>query len=188
MSIYAFFGPIPDITYNAEGHRAHEFRCSASVCKGRGVNGQIVWCFLDTMDQKSTSNLIRHATVCWGAETVDQALDAKVDIKSARKTLGNLKDGSVTTAFERKGKERERFRTHITSTPKCRPGENDNRFRFFVLTMLDSAEIVCWVSESMQPFSIIEDRGFLPSSWRSFQESLIIPIASLTYLTLSPRA
>ena len=87
-----------------------------------------MWCFLDTMDWKSTSNLKRHATVCWGAETVDKALDAKVDIKSARKTLGNLKDGSVTAAFERKGKERERFRTHIASTPKCRPGENDNPF------------------------------------------------------------
>ena len=102
--IYAFFGPISDITYNAEGRRAHEFRCSASVCKGRGVNGQIVWRFLDTTDQKSTSNLKCHAMVCWGAETVHKALDAKVDIKSARKTLGNLKDGSVTVAFERKGK------------------------------------------------------------------------------------
>ena len=59
-----------------------------------------------------------------------------------------------------KGKERERFRTHIASTPKCRPGENDNPFRFFVLTILDSAEIVQWVSESMRPFSIVEDRGF----------------------------
>ena len=59
-----------------------------------------------------------------------------------------------------KGKERERFRTHIASTPKRRPGESDNPFRFFVLTILDSAEIVRWVSESMRPFSIVEDRGF----------------------------
>jgi len=26
--------------------------------------------------------------------------------------------------------------------------------------MFDSAEIVCWVSECMWPFSIVEDRGF----------------------------
>jgi hypothetical protein len=60
--------------------------------------------FLDTTDRKSTSNLKRHATVCWGAETVDGALEAKVDIGSARTTLGNLKDGSIVTAFQRKGK------------------------------------------------------------------------------------
>ena len=60
--------------------------------------------FLDTMDRKSTSNLKHHATVCWGAETVNKALYVKVDIEMARKTLGNLKDGSVTAAFERKGK------------------------------------------------------------------------------------
>ena len=87
-----------------------------------------MWHFLDTTDWKSTSNLKHHATVCWGAETVNKTLDVKVDIKSAWKTLGNLKDGSVTVAFERKGKERERFCTHTASTPKRRPGENDNPF------------------------------------------------------------
>jgi len=60
--------------------------------------------YLDTTDRKSTSNLKHHATVCWGAETVDSALEAKVDIRSARATLGKLKDGSIKTAFERKGK------------------------------------------------------------------------------------
>ena len=102
--IYAFFGRVPDITYNSQGRRAHEFRCAATHCKGRGLNGRIVHRFLDTTDCKSTSNLKRHATACWGPETVNNALESKVDIKTARRTLSNMKDGSITTSFERKGK------------------------------------------------------------------------------------
>jgi hypothetical protein len=102
--IYAFFGPIPDITYNTEGRRAHEFRCSAGVCKGKGTNKRIVRRYLDTLDRTSSSNLKRHAILCWGGDMVSKALDAKVDIESARKTLGALQDGSITAAFERKGK------------------------------------------------------------------------------------
>ena len=59
---------------------------------------------MDTTDCRSTSNLKRHATMCWGAENVDRALDAKVDIEGARVTLAGLKDGSLTAAFERTGK------------------------------------------------------------------------------------
>ena len=33
--IYAFFSPIPDITYDAKGHHAHEFCCTAIYCKGK---------------------------------------------------------------------------------------------------------------------------------------------------------
>ena len=102
--IYTFFGPIPDITYNAEGRRAHEFRCSAGVCKGKGTNKRIVWRFLDTLDQTSSSNLKRHAVICWGGDTVGKALDAKVDIESACKILGGHQNGSITAAFEHKGK------------------------------------------------------------------------------------
>ena len=52
----------------------------------------------------SSSNLKHHAVLCWGADTIGKALDAKVDIESARKTLGGLQDGSITAAFECKGK------------------------------------------------------------------------------------
>jgi hypothetical protein len=102
--VYAFFQPVPDITYDVKRRRAHEFRCAATVCKGKGANARMVRRYLDTTDRKSTSNLKRHAIGCWGAETVDSALEAKVDIRSARATLGNLKDGSIMAAFERKGK------------------------------------------------------------------------------------
>lgn len=81
--IYALFGPVPDITYDAKGRRAHEFRCTATYCKGK----RIVRRFLDTTDRKSTSNLKRHATVCWGSDVVGDALEARGDLKSTRKTL-----------------------------------------------------------------------------------------------------
>ena len=82
----------------------HEFRCSAGVCKGKGTNKWIVQCYLNTLDWMSSSNLKQHAILCWGGDTVGKALDAKVDIESARKILGGHQDGSITAAFERKGK------------------------------------------------------------------------------------
>ena len=48
--IYAFFFTVPDITYNAKGRRAHEFRCAARVCKCKGVNGRMVRRYLDMTD------------------------------------------------------------------------------------------------------------------------------------------
>ena len=101
--VYAFFGKIPDISY-VNGRCVHEFRCSAKSCKAKGVHKRIVRRYLDTSDCKSTSNLKRHATMCWGAENVEGALAAKVDIEGARVTLAGLKDGSITAAFERTGK------------------------------------------------------------------------------------
>lgn len=136
--IYAFFGPIPDITYDAKGRRAHEFRCTAVHCKGK----RFVRRFLDTSDRKSTSNLKRHATVCWGPEVVGDALEAKVGIKSARQTLSDMKDGSITASFERKGKGKVSYSHRQHTKAETR------------------AEIVRWVAESMRPFSVVDDRGF----------------------------
>lgn len=103
--IYAFFDPTLIITYNSKGHCAHAFQCSATACKGksRGVDRRLVNCFLDTKDRKSTSNLKCHAIACWGAETIHKALKTKMNIGSARKILGNMKNGSLVAAFERKG-------------------------------------------------------------------------------------
>lgn len=47
----------------------------------------------------------KHAKSCWGIETVEAADDA-ANIGEARKMVDNLADGSITAAFERKGKGR----------------------------------------------------------------------------------
>ena len=81
---------------------------------------------------------------CWGDEVVASADKAKT-AKEVRDTTikGYLNPQSITAAFERKGKGKVKYsyRQH-TKTESM-------------------AEIVRWVSESMRPFDIVEDRGFL---------------------------
>lgn len=52
----------------------------------------------------------KHARICWGEETV-AAADRTKDVEIARDVLGKkgLKDGSLTAAFERKGKGKVTF-------------------------------------------------------------------------------
>jgi hypothetical protein len=68
---------------------------------GKG-NGRMVRRYLDTGDAKSTSNLRKHAKICWGEEAV-AAADKTRDVRAAREALQkmNLVDGSITAAFER---------------------------------------------------------------------------------------
>ena len=62
-------------------------------------------CFLDTKDCRSTSNLRKHAKSCWGEEVVKAADDARNADEVCTKIVPNyLRDGSITAAFERKGK------------------------------------------------------------------------------------
>ena len=82
-----------------DGCPAHEFKCGACGCKGT------VRRYLDTKDAGSTGNLRRHAKLCWGIDVVSAADDAK-NADEVRMSIcpGLLRDGSITTAFKRKGK------------------------------------------------------------------------------------
>lgn len=84
--IYIFFKPTPAIEYIKE-RRVHVFQCDAKYCKGRG-NGRHVRRYLDTGDAKSTSNLRKHAKICWGEEAV-AAADSTRDIKGAERHYGS---------------------------------------------------------------------------------------------------
>lgn len=89
-----------------DGRRVHEFRCTASNCKGRGKNPRIIRRYLDTSDRNSTGNLRKHARVCWGDEILRGA-DACADLDGAQYGLDRAKrqkDGTITAAFERNGK------------------------------------------------------------------------------------
>lgn len=94
--IYAFFHPIPTIGYD-KGRRFHEFSCFAKSCN------RTVRRYLDKKDVGSTSNLHKHAKVCWGVETVQAAMAVKT-AKEAREVLSKSKDGSIAAAFMLKGK------------------------------------------------------------------------------------
>lgn len=75
---YVFFKPMPTIEY-IDGCKAHVFECAAKSCHCRS---RLVQWFLDTGDAKLTSNLCRHAKVCWGEEAVLVA-DNTQDMKTA---------------------------------------------------------------------------------------------------------
>lgn len=107
--IYAFFKPTPMIDC-IQGRRVHVFECSSKRCKGKGKNGRHVRRYLNTADATSTSNLRRHAKICWGEETVAAAGNTR-NVYEARAVLAKsiLKDGSITAAFERIGKDKVTF-------------------------------------------------------------------------------
>jgi hypothetical protein len=63
--------------------------------------------YLDTSDRKSTGNLRKHAKLCWGEQEAEAA-DQTKDAVAARGVIdiSKLKDGSLTAAFGRIGKEK----------------------------------------------------------------------------------
>lgn len=115
--VYVFFKPIPHIWYH-NGRKAHEFECAASRCKAKT---KFVHRFLDKGDAKSTSNLRRHAKICWGEEAVTAA-DGTRDVKTARKVLSTRKDidGSITAAFQCAGKGQVTYSHHQHTKTEAR--------------------------------------------------------------------
>lgn len=102
---------MPTIDYIGD-RKAHVFECAARNCH---CKNRFVRRFLDKGDAKSTSNLRRHAKVCWGEEAVTAA-DSTRDVGTAREALKNHKgvDGSITALFQRvaKGKVTYSHRQH----------------------------------------------------------------------------
>ncbi|KAF8258098.1 hypothetical protein EI94DRAFT_1527355, partial [Lactarius quietus] len=127
--IYAFFKPMPVVEY-IDQCKAHVFECTAHSCHGR---------FLDTGDAKSTSNLRRHAKLCWGEENVTMADDAH-DAKTAREALrhGKKVNGSIMSAFQHvaKGQVTYSHRQHTKLEVRKRPFQimNDCGFHSLMKT------------------------------------------------------
>ena len=112
--IYAFFHATPVVLYINE-HRLHAFQCIAKHCRAK--NGRDVRRYLDTSDRRSTSNLRKHAKVCWGDDQVDAA-DQTKDVAVARRAIdvSKLKDGSLTASFKRVGQGKVTY-THRQRNP-----------------------------------------------------------------------
>ncbi|THU93381.1 hypothetical protein K435DRAFT_569165, partial [Dendrothele bispora CBS 962.96] len=130
--IYAFFDPTPTIEYRKENRRCLVIAKTREVVR-----------YLDTSDAGSTSNMRKHAKICWSEEIVKEADEAK-DIDEARKlTKGAVKDGDITVSFQKKGngKVTYSYRQHTRA---------ETRY----------IELVRWVCESKRPFAIVADRGF----------------------------
>ena len=78
------------------------------TCKGKGTSWRHVRRYLDTSDGKSTSNLRRHAKICWGEDAVAGADTAKLHgaaCEIVERSLG-MPDQSITAMFECVSKDR----------------------------------------------------------------------------------
>jgi hypothetical protein len=130
---------------------------------GKGRNPRLVNRYLDTGDAKSTGNLRKHAKFCFGEEVLRDA-DAIKDLGKTRKLLGKnpsqLKDGSLSAILESAGKTKKVTYSHTQHT------KTETK-----------AEIVRWVAESMRPFSMVADRGFL-SLMKTGRPGMYIPSPS----------
>ncbi|KAF8257333.1 hypothetical protein EI94DRAFT_1558922, partial [Lactarius quietus] len=157
--IYVFFKPSAMIEY-VDRRKAHIFECGAAHCR---CKSKYVQRFLYTGDASSTSNMHRHAKICWGDETVTTA-DSMGSLRLAHFTLSKKKkgSGSITLAFKQVGKGKIMYsqRAH-TRLEAC-------------------AEFVCWVTENKQPFQIVNDRAFHSLMKTGWPESFIPSTESLS--------
>ncbi len=135
--VYAFYAPAT-VAYPPPKHRAtHTFRCEARRCK------QTIYCYINMKDASSTRNLLCHAKLCWGKEALAAAKEARDLDEIWDKIVGSIKkNGSITATIKHKGK-----------------GETYSHRLFTKIEM--HTECMKWVVESLWPFRIVRDPGFL---------------------------
>ncbi len=157
--VYAFF--LPEVTLEVKNQR----KCLVFVCAARGC-GQELRRYLDTGDKSSSSNLYRHAKACWGKETVAEAKGTG-DIEGVRNSIavglqrnGNIHDyfsagknvnAKPTYSHQQMGRRETRCVVHILSSS----------IGHGLSKRSASVAFVKWMCESLRPFSLAADRGFL---------------------------
>ncbi|KAI4294055.1 hypothetical protein K525DRAFT_213579, partial [Schizophyllum commune Loenen D] len=108
---------------------SHTFTCYNKGCTKK------IRRYQDTGDRSSTSNLMRHATSCWGAEALSIAQEHGT-AKAARSavTTPMSRSGDIKLAFERQGKGKVTYstRSHTKTEARC----------------------------SFRPFAVVEDKGY----------------------------
>ena len=68
--------------------------------------------------------------------------------------------GSITAAFERKGKGKVTFSHRQHTKTETKSVTLPSQALVLYLIIICRAEIVRWVAEDLRPFKIVEDRGF----------------------------
>ncbi|KAI9449207.1 hypothetical protein BJY52DRAFT_1097936, partial [Lactarius psammicola] len=129
--VYVFYKSTPKVEY-FNNRKAHVFECAASPCC---LKTRFVRRFLYTGDTSSTSDLRRHARVCWGDEAL-AAADQTRDVKTAREALRNhnSKNGSITAAFKHVGTGRVTYSHRQHTRIEARYIVNDHAFRCLMKT------------------------------------------------------
>ncbi|KAG0691842.1 hypothetical protein DFH29DRAFT_986087 [Suillus ampliporus] len=156
--IYAFFKPFPIIEHN-NGCCYHKFTCMAKGCSKK------ICRFLDTKDARSTSNMHKHAQNCWGKDIIKSADNAKscnMVHESIVKVI--LTNGSIVALFEHKGKGKVTYSHWQHTKTKMK------------------TEIVQWVCESVWPFDIVKDHGFMSLMKTGWPKYYILSPSKVSYL------
>lgn len=88
-----------------KGRRVHTFECLAKSCLAKGADPRLVNRYLDTGDVSSTSNLRKHARICFGEKALAAADDTN-DVVHTRAvvTAALAEQAPLTTMFERMSK------------------------------------------------------------------------------------
>ena len=121
--VYAFYDPIPDIEY-VDGCQAHVFQYATKSCSYKCC------CFLDGPNHSSTGNLIKHVKSCWGEAAYEAAADCQHTNDAHENIIKPLaKTGTITVAFNQKGKGKVTYRQQASSTYEN--GNKVNQLNFF---------------------------------------------------------
>jgi hypothetical protein len=102
VPIYAFFHPEP-VTCLVDGRPCQVFKCAAAHCK---YSSHEVRRYLDKKDAKSTGNLCKHATRCFGEEAIKQVSKAAsaADVRKSGVLASGQYSQAIDVMFERTGK------------------------------------------------------------------------------------
>ncbi|THH20278.1 hypothetical protein EW146_g1036 [Bondarzewia mesenterica] len=113
--IYAFFEPKPMIEYIV-GHHCHSFKCLGKSCKKR------IRRYLDKADATSTSNMCKHVASCWGSAVLEDIMSFKMADNARDSVVKTLWTGTITEAFEQKGKGKVTYlhRQHTKSETRAK--------------------------------------------------------------------
>ena len=145
-AVYVFFHSKLKIEYMGH-YMSHIFKCQGKGCK------TTICQFLDTKDVKSIGNMHKHviACSCWGKMVLVAADDAANEDEVHTKIVdGILKNGSITEAFERKGKGKRTYLNWPLTHAKIK------------------AKIIKWVCIFIWPFDVVSDEPFhylMKSGW-----------------------
>jgi hypothetical protein len=96
--IYAFYEPevkVEWVLVKGQKRKCHTFKCALTRCWNARIRR-----FLDKGDIKSTGNLRKHAKVCWGEDTINNA-NMLANIEAARALMDGVTQSVLTAAFAR---------------------------------------------------------------------------------------
>jgi len=106
--------------------------------------------FLDMKDSTSTSNLRKHVESCWGKDALEVGMAAGTAKDACESVVKEIKgSGSITAAFERKGKGKVTFSHHQHTKTETKSVTLPCQESVPYLIILFRAEIVHWVAKDL---------------------------------------